>query len=485
MFDYELPQGWKWVKVEDVQALEKRATITGPFGSSIGSKFFVPKGVPVIRGNNLTLAADKFIDDGFVFVTEEKAEELKGFTAYPEDVLFTAAGTIGQVGIIPSDCKYDYYIISNKQMRVRFNPSMVDAEFAYYWFSSKPMAAYIKCLDTGSTIPLINLGVLRKLPMPLPPLDEQIKIKKQLVDLDKKIEHNRQINQTLEEMAQAIFKSWFVDFDPVKAKMIIREKGGSEKAQAFAAQAFIAGNVTLEELERMEAGYSGWEELLHPLVVKNFEPMGLDYWEPEHLAATAALFPYALQDSELGEIPEGWSVKNIEEIVSRLKPKKRYTKKQIEKYGKVPVYEQGADILLGFHDDEAGFDASPEAPLFVFGDHTCITYLSCEPFDISQNVIPLSGSLHPTIWVYYAVQGKQEFQEYRRHWSELIINEVVVPDNELPQKFSQLVTTLCEQKECLNAENKSLEQVRDNLLPRLLSGEMSVDAAEDEMEEGI
>ena len=152
MFDYDLPEGWQWVMVEDVQSPEKRATITGPFGSSIGSRFFVEEGIPVIRGNNLKLGAEKFVDEGFVFITNEKAEELKGYKAHPGDILFTAAGTIGQVGMIPEDCKHEYYIISNKQMRVRFDTSKVDPEFAYYWFSSKPMVAYIKALDTGSTI---------------------------------------------------------------------------------------------------------------------------------------------------------------------------------------------------------------------------------------------------------------------------------------------------------------------------------------------
>lgn len=286
MLNFRLPENWKWVTIEDVQSEEKRATITGPFGSSIGSKFFVERGIPVIRGNNLTLKSEKFIDNGFVFITKEKAEELKGYKAIANDLLFTAAGTIGQVGIIPKDCAYDFYIISNKQMRVRFNTDLVDPEFAYYWFSSAPMVAYIKSHDTGSTIPLINLGILRKLPMPLPPLNEQIFIRKQLAILDKKIHLNTQTNQTLESIAQAIFKSWFVDFEPVKAKMTALAEGGTREQAELAAMGAISGKSEAELAQ-------------------------LQQQNPEHyqqLAETAALFPSAMVESELGEIPEGWEV---------------------------------------------------------------------------------------------------------------------------------------------------------------------------------
>ena len=86
----------KWVHttLKDICCPEKGSIISGPFGSNISSKFFVDKGVPVIRGNNLSLSLDKFYDDGFVFVTKEKADELNCY-ALEGDLLFTGAGTIG------------------------------------------------------------------------------------------------------------------------------------------------------------------------------------------------------------------------------------------------------------------------------------------------------------------------------------------------------------------------------------------------------
>ena len=157
------------------------------------------------------------------------------------------------------------------------------------------MNAYIKRQDTGSTIPLINLSVLRALPIPLPPIQEQRTIATILKSLDDKIGINHQINQTLEQMAQAIFKSWFVDFEPVKAKMAALEAGGSEDDALLAAMQAIAGNALFAS---DTAGADAATQLAR-----------LQAEHPEQYAtlrATAELFPSTMQESELGEIPEGW-----------------------------------------------------------------------------------------------------------------------------------------------------------------------------------
>lgn len=144
----------------------------------------------------------------------------------------------------------------------------------------------------------------------------------------------------------------------------------------------------------------------------------------------------------------------------------------------MPVFEQGSSILLGFHDNDPGFKASAKDPIFIFGDHTCITHLSCQDFDISQNVIPLKGNIRPTIWTYYAILGKQTFQEYRRHWSEFIIKPVILPSMALCQQFTTCITDSLLLMESLERENKQLENIRDTLLPKLLSGEITVPEAE-------
>ena len=211
--------------IEDIASDEKRSIISGPFGSNISSKYFTEHGVPVIRGNNLTEDNTKFIDEGFVFVSEEKAKELNTY-ADVDDLVFTAAGTIGQVGIIPENSKFDRYVISNKQLRVTLDLNKVNQHYAYYWFSSKLINKYIKQLNTGSTIPLINLTILKGLPIPLPSKDLQDKIANIIINIDKKIETNERINKNLEEQLSLLFNDWFVNCTPFKNEELIKSEWG-------------------------------------------------------------------------------------------------------------------------------------------------------------------------------------------------------------------------------------------------------------------
>jgi hypothetical protein len=89
---------WATTSLGELVDPAKGSLVSGPFGSNIGSRFFVEDGIPIIRGNNLSKGNKRFIDDGFVFLTEEKAAEFSNCIARPGDIVFTAAGSIGQVG---------------------------------------------------------------------------------------------------------------------------------------------------------------------------------------------------------------------------------------------------------------------------------------------------------------------------------------------------------------------------------------------------
>jgi len=150
---------------------------TGPFGSSISSKFFRPSGVPVIRGGNLS--ADSTIrlnDRALVFLDPEKRAEFMRSTVRRGDLIFTSWGTINQIGLIDESAGYDMYIISNKQMKLTPDPSIADAEFLYYLFSSPQMQREILDGSIGSSIPGFNLTRLRSLTVNLPPLPEQKRV---------------------------------------------------------------------------------------------------------------------------------------------------------------------------------------------------------------------------------------------------------------------------------------------------------------------
>lgn len=219
---------WVHATLQDICRPEKGSIISGPFGSNISSKFFVDEGVPVIRGNNLSLSLDKFYDDGFVFVTQEKADELNCY-ALEGDLLFTAAGTIGQVGILEAPLKYEKYVISNKQLRARIDTSKVDLLYAYYWFSSAWMQDYFIRNNKGSTVPLISLSELKDAPISYPEdISEQKRIIAEIEVLSQKIETNRSICAELESMAKTIYDYWFTQFAfPDKDGKPYRSSGGA------------------------------------------------------------------------------------------------------------------------------------------------------------------------------------------------------------------------------------------------------------------
>ncbi|MXV14412.1 restriction endonuclease subunit S [Hufsiella ginkgonis] len=199
--------------IEELLVNEKGALISGPFGSDISSKFFTQVGVPVIRGNNLSKENIKFIDDGFAFVSEKKADELDAY-AIKDDIVFTAAGTIGQVGIIDETARYSKYIISNKQIRVRLDKTKVLPLYAYYWLSSPWIVKNLIAKNTGSTVPLINLGVIRKLNIRIPKqkiIEENIV--RILSSIDDKILLNREISTNLDGIAKTVYDYWFLQFD--------------------------------------------------------------------------------------------------------------------------------------------------------------------------------------------------------------------------------------------------------------------------------
>ena len=227
---------WEKVLVENIVKEGKGNLVSGPFGSNISSKFFRPEGVPVIRGNNILFSSYKFYDDGFVFISQEKAVELKNCIAINEDIIFTAAGTIGQVGIIPKDTKYPFYIISNKQIRLRCDEEKLNPLFAYYWFSSSAMKEQIQSFNSGSSIPLLTLGSVKKFPVVLPPLPTQRKIASILSAYDDLIENNLKRIKLLEEKAQLHYKELIQDsakWDKVRLEEFVSVVKGRKPANVL------------------------------------------------------------------------------------------------------------------------------------------------------------------------------------------------------------------------------------------------------------
>src|SRR6267154_56814 len=206
---------WQQRTVSEVAAARRNALVGGPFGSNLVSSDYVPSGVPVIRGQNM---GSRWVAGDFVFVTDSKARSLEANLARPGDLLFTQRGTLGQVALVPPE-PFDRSLISQSQMKLTGDGTKADSLFLYYVFSSQEQQDYIRQRAIQTGVPHTNLGILRNTPIPVPPINEQRAIAIVLGTLDDKIELNRRMNETLQAIARALFKSWFVDYDPVRAKV--------------------------------------------------------------------------------------------------------------------------------------------------------------------------------------------------------------------------------------------------------------------------
>lgn len=202
---------WRIAKLVDVAAKKRWAMNGGPFGSKLSRKHYSESGVPVIRGTNLPWDR-KFSFDDFVFVTEEKADELKANNAHPGDLVFTQRGTIGQVGLIPKNSCFSRFVISQSQMKLTVDHVTTDSLFLYYFFSATDTVQKIQNLAFAAGVPHINLDILRNFEVPLPPLPVQQRIAGILSAYDELIENSQRRIKILETMARALYREWFVHF---------------------------------------------------------------------------------------------------------------------------------------------------------------------------------------------------------------------------------------------------------------------------------
>ncbi len=181
--------------------------------------------------------------------------------------------------------------------------------------------------------------------------------------------------------------------------------------------------------------------------------------------------------SPLGPIPQGWEVKTVKEIVKRMPVGKKYDQKTVNPTGAVPVFDQGKTGIIGYHDDDPGVVASETAPVIVFANHTCYQRLVHIPFSAIQNVLPFvpSPEMPRNIyWLHWATNSLVVFNDYKGHWPEFAAKTLVVPSAELCQRFGDFAAPLSRQILKLEHQIQNLRRTRDQLLPRLLSGQVNL-----------
>lgn len=342
--------------------------------------------------------------------------------------LSRGADTLGYSAVIP---KTDgtTWLHNQRVGLVQVKPrAAVSTEYLHYLLRSSNYRHHVVASATGSTVKHTAPSRICDFKFQLPPLSEQTQIASILSALDDRITLLRETNATLEAIAQALFKSWFVDFDPVRAKQEGRAPEGMSDA-------------------------------------------------------TAALFPDSFEESELGLVPKGWRVAKFGDFVSRLSVGKKFDQKSARTEGAVPILDQGKSGVIGFHNEIPGVIANLDDPVVVFANHTCYMRLISFPFSAIQNVLPFKGKEVDTIWAFYATKDRVKFSEYKGHWPDFAIEKAVLPDCEVTKSFRKAVDPLVRRVRLNEMKTETLAALRDTLLPRLISGQLRLPEAEALIEE--
>ena len=314
-----------------------------------------------------------------------------------------------------------------------------DAKFLYYLLHTFRLNDW----RTGSGQPLLNQTIISQIPATIPLLSEQRRIAHILGTLDDKIELNRQMNETLEAIARAIFKSWFVDFDPVRAKM--------------------EGRL----------------------------PAGMD-------AATATLFPSTFEYSPLGKIPEGWEVGTLGKIAENVRQSIKASEIDPDEFYIGLEHMPRRSIALSEWQTADGLGSNKYR--FRKGE---ILFGKLRPYFHKVGVAPIEGVCSTDILVIQPIDSEwfgivlglvssDEFIAYtnaysagtrmpRTNWKDMSRYEIALPPVEVSQKYAEFVRPFIERIIENIHQSHTLSQIRDALLPKLLSGEIQVKQIEDQL----
>lgn len=182
--------------------------------------------------------------------------------------------------------------------------------------------------------------------------------------------------------------------------------------------------------------------------------------------------------SELDEIPEGWKFVLVKDVIERISAGNKYDNNTALPKGRVPILDQGRSGVIGYHNNEPDVIASEEKPMIVFANHTCYQRLVMFSFSSIQNVLPFmssSNNKRDIYWLHYATKDVVKFNDYKGHFPEFISKKVILPSENICSEFGHITKPLLQLKYKLEQKNAILQQTRDLLLPRLISGELDVE----------
>ena len=443
----DLPHGWSLLTLGEICRRSGGFIQTGPFGSQLHASDYTTLGVPVVMPVNI--GENRIVEDGIARVPKGEAARLQRHKLRPGNVVYSRRGDIGRRALI-SDAE-DGWLCGTGCLRIDFGAGVLDSKFATYHLSNPDTRNWIVRHAVGTTMPNLNTAILSAIPFVVPSLHEQIKIGEVLGCLDGKIELNRRVNHTLESIAGLVFCSWFVDFDPVTAK------------------------------------------------AKGRQPPGIS---PD----AAAMFPSRFRESQIGPVPEGWSVQPIGELLE-LNPLRQLKQGLVAPYlemanvsksqARVVAWEnrpfssgmrfRNGDVLLARitpcleHGKTAYVD---------FLDHDQIGWGSTE-YIVLRSKVPL-----PTEYAYFLARS----EGFRAHAitnmtgssgrqrvsaSSLADFPVVCPPVNITREFGTVAKAALAKMKSNDEESASLAALRDALIPKLMSGELRVRDAEKQVGEHV
>jgi type I restriction enzyme S subunit len=395
-----------------------------------------PDGIPFIRGGDV--ADGRVAVEQLRTITAEVSEQYTRTLLRGGEIVVSLVGNPGEVAIVPESLRGAN--IARQVGLVRLCDA-VDTRFVMYYLSSPAGQKALKGHSLGSVQKVINLRDLKTVLIPIPPLLEQQAIAHILGTLDDKIELNRRMNKTLEGIAQAIFKSWFVDFDPVRAK------------------------------------------------AEGQQPPGL---APE----IADLFPDAFEQSELGEIPKGWKVCRVADVGKVVCGKTPSTRVP-EYYGndvpfiRIPdmhgrVFATKTNKMLSLTGAASQQNKTlPPGSICV----SCIAtpglvVITTEESQTNQQINALIPQVSgETFFWYWTLIGLSDEIKARGGGGSVVTNlstgrfsklKIRSPSASLRSGYSSLVRPLLERVLANQRESCTLAALRDTLLPKLISGELRV-----------
>jgi type I restriction enzyme, S subunit len=350
--------------------------------------------------------------------------------------------------------------VTNQQINtIIVDEERFNAEFVYYILSTRQDE--LKSIASGSATPILNKRHFSNVKLFIPSKIEQDSIVDILRSIDDKIELNRQINQTLEQIAQAIFKSWFVDFDPVKAKIAAKQNGLDIERAAMCA---ISGK-TDEELDQLSPE------------------------QRQQLATTAALFPDELVNLDIGEIPKGWEYGTLSEICTFTSERIDVAELILENYISTENMLEGRKGIT----TASSLPAVQTVPRFRKGQVLVSNirpyfkkiWLSrfeggrsndvlCFKTTDSDSVEFLYNLLYQNVFFNFMLATSKGAKMPRGDKDAIMGWNIPKPTLETRQAYSTVVKNYYKIIESLNKENQYLSNLRDFLLPKLLSGEITL-----------